>query len=191
MSIEVHDSGRERWVAVFHTGFVSEINTRSSVGAAMTCKVMAYGRMSSFLDIGRTCRYCMLMTIRGTWFARARRPVFIWALAALVTQLAVESDSPRQSATPTLGQKALLLAPLLPLLMFMVALVRMVRRMDELQQRICLESVFIAFAGSLSVAFVFSGLEEARVWRPPWTAIGTVMVTLWAVGYLYSSWKYR
>jgi hypothetical protein len=133
----------------------------------------------------------MLMTIRDTWFARARRPVFIWALAALVTQLAVEGVSPRESATPTLGQKAVLLAPLLPLLGFMVALVRMVQRMDELQQRICLESVFIAFVGSLTVAFVFSGLEGAHVWRPPWSAIGTVMMTVWAAGYLYSSWKYR
>lgn len=92
---------------------------------------------------------------------------------------------------PAPAHRALALAPLFPLLVFMVVLVRMVQRMDELQQRICLESVFVAFAGSLTVAFVFGGLEQAGVWRPPWSAIGTVMMAMWAAGYLYSSWKYR
>ena len=92
---------------------------------------------------------------------------------------------------PSLAHEALVLAPLVPLLVFMGVLVRMIQHMDELQQRICLESVFIAFIGSLTAAFVFGGLEQAGVWRPPWSAIGTIMMTTWAAGYLYSSWKYR
>ena len=131
------------------------------------------------------------MTIRITWLARVRRPVFVWALGALVLQLVVQRVVARESAVPTLTHKALVVALLLPLLGFVVALVRMVQRMDELQQRICLESVFIAFVASLILTFVFGGLEEAGVWQPPWSAMGTVMMTTWAAGYLYSSWKYR
>ena len=133
----------------------------------------------------------ILMTTLGRWSARVRRPVFLWALAALVLELGVERVFGRESATPSLGHKALALAPLVPLLVFMGVLVRMIQHMDELQQRICLESVFIAFIGSLTAAFVFGGLEQAGVWRPPWSAIGTIMMTTWAAGYLYSSWKYR
>ena len=131
------------------------------------------------------------MTLRGRWLGRVRRPVFVWALAALVLQLGVERAVGRELAMPILAQKALALAPLVPLLAVMVVLVRMIHHMDELQQRICLESVFIAFVGSLTLAFVFGGLEQADVWRPPWSAIGTVMMAMWAAGYLYSSWKYR
>ncbi len=131
------------------------------------------------------------MTILSNWLARTRRPVFVWALVALVLELGVERAFGRESAMPPVAQRALGLAPLVPLLVFMVVLVRMVQHMDELQQRICLESVFIAFVGSLTVAFVFGGLEQAGVWRPPWNAIGTIMMTMWAGGYLYSSRKYR
>ena len=92
---------------------------------------------------------------------------------------------------PAPALTALTLAPLLPLLVFVVVVVRMIQHMDELQQRISLESMFIAFVGSLTVAFVFGGLEQAGVWRPPWNVIGTVMMSMWALAYLYTSWKYR
>jgi hypothetical protein len=54
-----------------------------------------------------------------------------------------------------------------------------------------LESVFMAFVSTLILAFVFSGLEQAGMYQPPWDAVGTTMMTLWACAYVYSSWKYR
>lgn len=88
-------------------------------------------------------------------------------------------------------QLALALAPLIPLLLFMFALVRIAMHMDELQRRITVESVFIAFVSSLTLIFVFSGLEQAGAYHPPWSEVGTMMMALWAVAYIYSSWKYR
>jgi len=51
--------------------------------------------------------------------------------------------------------------------------------------------VFIAFIGSLIVAFVFAGLEQAGVPRPRWDTVGALLMALWACAYVYSSWKYR
>lgn len=92
---------------------------------------------------------------------------------------------------PAAEHVTLALVPLLPSLLFMFALVRMVMHMDELQKLICLESVFIAFVCSLIITFVFAGLEQAGAYRPPWDEVGTAMMALWAVAYVYSSWKYR
>jgi hypothetical protein len=92
---------------------------------------------------------------------------------------------------PAGAQMALALAPLLPSLLFVLALVRMVQHMDELQKLICLESVFIAFICSLTLTFVFAALEQAGAYRPPWDSVGEAMLALWAGAYMYSSWKYR
>jgi hypothetical protein len=131
------------------------------------------------------------MSLGGNWLYRIRRPVFVWALIALITQLAVERGLDRQAVLPgtTKGQ-LLALLPLLPALLFLFALVRLVQQMDELQKRICLESVFIAFIGTLILAFVFGGLEQAGVYRSRWDA-GETMMALFACAYIYSSWKYR
>jgi len=86
---------------------------------------------------------------------------------------------------------ALALLPLLPSLLFVLALVRMIMHMDELQRLICLQSVFIAFVGTLALTFVFAALQQAGAYQPQWDSIGEVMLVLWAVGYVYSAWKYR
>jgi ABC-type nitrate/sulfonate/bicarbonate transport system permease component len=122
---------------------------------------------------------------------RFRRPVAVWALTALVLEFVVQRVLSNGSALPVPAQMALALAPLVPSLLFMFALVRTVQRMDEMQQRICLESVFIAFVCSLTVAFVFGGLEQTGVYRPPWDTVGESMLAFWACAYVYSSWKYR
>lgn len=73
----------------------------------------------------------------------------------------------------------------------MAALVRAIHKMDELQKRICLESVFIAFVVTLILTFVFAGLQDAGVFRAPWDDIGSYMMLFWAGAYVFSSWRYR
>jgi hypothetical protein len=53
------------------------------------------------------------------------------------------------------------------------------------------QSVFIAFIGALALTFVFAAVEQAGAYRPPWDSVGTLMLALWAVAYVYSSWRYR
>ena len=73
----------------------------------------------------------------------------------------------------------------------MVALFRAVQRMDELQRRICLESVFIAFLLTLVLAFVVAGLDRAGIYHAKFDALGAPMMGLWACAYIASVWRYR
>lgn len=143
------------------------------------------------LDTTLGWRYALSMTNTNSWLRRIRRPVFAWAFTALVLELIVGRVLGRQTVPAGPAQVALAFSPVVPSLLFMFALVRMVHQMDELQRRICLESVFIAFIGSLVLTFVLAGLEQAGVYQPHWDTIGTFMMALWACGYLHSSWKYR
>lgn len=116
---------------------------------------------------------------------RFTRPVFLWAVAALITEAAVGGEIWRP-ATPLLT-----MLPVIPLLFFVFALVRAIWKMDELQKRICLESVFFAFMLTLVLAFVLSGLQTAGVYRTGLDSIGTPMMLFWACAYIFSAWRYR
>jgi hypothetical protein len=114
--------------------------------------------------------------------------VFLWALCAQATQFAVESLGKMK---PQLAQSWIMLLPVLPALLFVLALVRAVQKMDELQKRICLESVFIAFLLTLVLAFVVGGLDRAGIYHAQFDALGTPMMGFWASAYIFSTWRYR
>jgi len=63
--------------------------------------------------------------------------------------------------------------------------------MDELQERVGLESSYTAFMLTLVLAFVLSGLAGAGIYRQSLDEVGTAMLCLWACAYIYSSWRYR
>ena len=123
-----------------------------------------------------------------SWQSRFTRPVFLWALCATLTELAVEwlAKIPAWPVPPWLR-----LLPVIPALLFVVTLYRAVRRMDELQKRICLESVFIAFMFTLVLAFVVGGLDQAGIYHAKSDGLGTPMMGLWACAYIVSAWRYR
>ncbi|HEV7550246.1 MAG TPA: hypothetical protein VGP65_01095, partial [Candidatus Angelobacter sp.] len=68
---------------------------------------------------------------------------------------------------------------------------RMILKMDELQKRICVESLSIAFLLTLLLTAIFVGLELARLPRPKWDDLGSYMMLLWACAYVFSVWRYR
>jgi|SRR5579859_6385357 len=118
---------------------------------------------------------------------RLKRPVFLWALAAFLTEFEVERIAKDRVHLPVL----VLLLPVVLALLFMVALVRAIQKMDELQKRICLESTYIAFMLTLTLTFVFSGLERAGLYSAPWDSLGDRMMLFWAFSYICTSWRYR
>jgi hypothetical protein len=132
-----------------------------------------------------------LMTMWCRWSERIRRPAAVWGIATLVFEAAVTVMIAAHPSLPAGVRQAFILAPRLMLMGFLVALVRMVTHMDELQKRISLESGFIAFVGSLAVIFIFTGLGEAALWQPRWDLIAAMMMAIWAAGYLYAASKYR
>jgi hypothetical protein len=120
---------------------------------------------------------------------RFTRPVFLWALAALITELAVEWF-PKHVLHQSLPRLWTLL-PLVPSMFFWVSLVHAIQRMDELQKRIWHESVFIAFMATLALTFVLAGLERAGIHRGPGEDIGSFMMLIWGCSYVFCAWRYR
>ena len=113
--------------------------------------------------------------------------MFLWALGATLAEIAVELLGKTTWSVPPW----LKLLPVIPAMFFVVTLFRAVQRMDELQKRICLESVFIAFTVTLVLAFVIGGLDQAGIYHAKADALGTPMMGLWACAYIVSVWRYR
>src|SRR5208337_766276 len=126
------------------------------------------------------------MTTNRTFSSRFTRPVFLWALAAAVTEILVTRLVVHRQVPRSLG-----LLPVLPYMFFFAAMVRSVLKMDEMQKRICLESASIAFLLTLIITSVFGGLEQAGICHAPWDEVGGLMMLLWACAYGLSAWRYR
>jgi hypothetical protein len=114
---------------------------------------------------------------------RLTRPVFLWAAAALSMEIVVNrSVAPPPWAT---------LLPMVPMLGFIVALGVAVGRMDELQQRMSVLSMAVAFILTLVLTLAFISVERLGVYAPHWNDLGTYMLALWACAYALLSWRYR
>ena len=73
-----------------------------------------------------------------------------------------------------------------------VAIYRNITRLDELQQRIMLEALALAFAGTGLLASGYGFLEEAGLPHFEWGVWAwPVMVIFWAIGLVISKWRYR
>src|ERR1700678_3316309 len=126
------------------------------------------------------------MTIKRTFSSRFTRPVFLWAVAAALTELLVTWLVAHGHVPRALG-----LLPVLPYMIFFGAMVRSVLKMDEMQKRICLESASIAFLLTLIITAFFGGFEQAGIGHPPWQEARRFMMLLWACCYAVSSWRDR
>src|SRR5271163_835381 len=125
------------------------------------------------------------MTTNRKFSSRFTRPVFLWAVAAALTEILVTWLVAHKQVPRWLG-----LLPVLPYMIFFAEMVRCVLKMDEMQRRICLESASIAFLLTLIITAVFGGLEQAGIVRPPWAEVGGLMMLLWAGVYAVSAWRY-
>lgn len=127
------------------------------------------------------------MSLGSTLLRRLGRPVFLWAMAALIVELCLEYAE-KGGLHPPLY---LALFPIVPLLFFVLSLARMVSRLDELQRRICEQSAFLAFLLALVLTLVFAGLERAGIYLARWDDLGTSLLFLWGSAYVFFSWRYR
>lgn len=105
-------------------------------------------------------------TPRSTTRERQISTRYMWEVMAgavgfLVTFLFIpQFFSP---ASASLGSILLALIPLIPVLWIMIALVRHIRRIDELQRGIVQLSLAIAFAATMLIAFTIALLSTAGV----------------------------
>ncbi len=82
-------------------------------------------------------------------------------------------------------------APVIPIVFAMQAVIRAVRRMDELRRHIHLEAVIIAYLATLILCFSYGFLENVGFpsFNTMW--VGVVMIGLWSIGQLLANRKYR
>ncbi|MFI2667686.1 hypothetical protein [Micromonospora carbonacea] len=81
--------------------------------------------------------------------------------------------------------------PVLPAVGLVIAFVRYLRDIDELQRRIQLEALAIAFGASALISFCYGFLENAGLPRLSAIWIGPAMVMLWGLSSGFVSRRFR
>jgi hypothetical protein len=96
---------------------------------------------------------------------------------------------PRDTQSP--WRFAIALAPVIPAIFALVAFVRFLGRMDELQRRIQFDAIALSFGATAILTFAYGFLEGvgfprlSRIWILP------LMVMLWGLGAAIASMRYR
>jgi hypothetical protein len=129
------------------------------------------------------------VTSTCSWPKRLTRPIFLWWVVAWTAEVTVEWLFKRGGLQPSL-RPFLAFLPVPLWIFFVVAFVRAIRRMDELQQQIYLETFSIAFGLTLALTLVFAGLERAGIYRAAWSDVVSSLMFLWVVAYIFASWRY-
>jgi len=82
------------------------------------------------------------------------------------------------------------LVPVVPTLMGLIAILRGIRRMDELERRVHFEAVAFAFAATALLTFTYGLLENVDFPRISLTWILPLMVALWGLGQVVARRRY-
>ncbi len=85
----------------------------------------------------------------------------------------------------------LALAPMVPAVFVLWAFVRHMRRIDELQRRIQVEALSIAFGGTALLTFSYGFLENVGFPHLNWFFVWPLMAVLWMLGLGLTSRRYR
>ena len=74
------------------------------------------------------------------------------------------------------------IVPVIPTVLGLVAILRAIRRMDELEKRIHFEAIAFAFAATAMLTFTYGLLETVAFPRISLTWILPLMIVLWTLG---------
>lgn len=83
------------------------------------------------------------------------------------------------------------LIPMMPALGVAVAVMRQLRASDELQRRIQLEALSLAFAGTALITFSYGFLENVGYPKLSMFYVWPLMAVLWIIGGLLSGRRFR
>ena len=121
-----------------------------------------------------------------------RRGCYELGLATLAYVLSVIISSLLQG--PSLGRAssiAIALIPVVVMCLMALAVVRQLRRLDELAQRIQLEALGLAFVASALITFSYGFLETQGFPRLSMFYVWPLMGSLWALGCVLGVRRYR
>ncbi len=88
-------------------------------------------------------------------------------------------------------QLLIALAPSISGVLFALSIGSAIAQLDELQRRIQLEAIGIAFGGSIVISLSYALLVAAGFPQVSWMFVPLMMIMLWSVGKLWTMWKYR
>jgi hypothetical protein len=118
------------------------------------------------------------------------RPFVLWGIAVLATQLTVDwifkHEELHSPAKPMLG-----LLPALLAIFFVVAFVKDIRKLDEMVRRIHLQAAAISFLLTVSLTFVFDGLESAGIYSATLSDLSSALVLTWGAALIFLSLRHR
>lgn len=83
------------------------------------------------------------------------------------------------------------LLPMIPAAFALVAIVRHLGRLDELQRRIQFEALAFAFGGTALVTFGYGFVENVGFPHLSWFWVWPLMALLWALGLVLANRRYR
>ncbi len=88
-------------------------------------------------------------------------------------------------------QTLVALAPALPAVWLAYTIGSAIAQLDELQRRIQLEAIGIGFGGSVVATLIYALLVQVGVPQISWMFVPLLMLLFWAIGKLWTMWKYR
>ena len=109
--------------------------------------------------------------------------VYALLLAVSLPLTQAYSDSP--------WRYPLAVIPMLPFFYGIRAYVLYLRRVDELERRIAVESLAIAFGGAASITFGYGFLENVGLPHVNWMFVWPVMAGLWIIGGMITRRRYQ
>lgn len=113
----------------------------------------------------------------------AAMAAYVVAVVASAIVLNAYADAPWRAVVA--------LVPVIPALFGLLAFLRFLARMDELQQRIQLTAIGFSFGATAMLTFAYGFLQNAGFPAISWVFILPGMVALWGVGVAFASWRYR
>lgn len=120
---------------------------------------------------------------------------FLSCLAAyavlLVLTILLLGPNPATGGPASLPASLIVLLPMIPATVMCWVVLRHLRRVDELQRRVQLEALGLAFAGTALITFSYGFLELIGFPKLSMFAVWPIMAMLWIIGGLLAGRRYR
>lgn len=113
------------------------------------------------------------------------------AMTAYVILVIVSTTLINISPSSAWWRIPLALTPIIPAIFAMIAYMRFVGRVDELQRRIQFEGLAFGFGSAGILTFTYGFLENVGFPHISWLIVFPLMIALWGIGVALASWRYR
>jgi hypothetical protein len=116
---------------------------------------------------------------------------FLTAMAAYVIVLIISITIINASPATAWWRLPLALAPVIPIIFAMIAFMRALGRMDELQRRIQFEALAFGFGAAGIITLSYGFLELVGFPHISWIFVFPLMIMFWGIGGGIASRRYR